>query len=146
MRSRASLGRLFLAGMAASTLSCAWMSGGGSTAVGMVAAPSTPLGDDVLLAAAPAAASPSPAAAPRPAPAGDPYRDALAQAYKTAKGINEGKNADYIPVLAQVNPGLFGIALVTVQGAIYEIGDVRTTFSIQSVSKPFTLARAIEAG
>ncbi len=53
----------------------------------------------------------------KPAPKGDAYSDALAQAYKEWKGLTEGKNADYIPVLAKVDPGLYGIALVTVQGA-----------------------------
>jgi glutaminase len=77
--------------------------------------------------------------------AGDAYREALAQAYKEWKGLAEGKNADYIPALAKVDPGLYGIALVTVQGAIYEIGSSRNEFSIQSISKPLTLARAIEA-
>ena len=80
----------------------------------------------------------------KPAPKGDAYRDALAQAYKEWKGLTEGKNADYIPVLAKVDPSLFGIALVTVQGAVYEVGGSRSEFSIQSVSKPFTLARAVE--
>ena len=81
---------------------------------------------------------------PRPAPKGDIYRDALAQAYREWKGVKEGKNADYIPVLAKVDPALYGIVLVTVQGTIYEVGAARNEFSIQSVSKPFTLARAIE--
>jgi glutaminase len=81
---------------------------------------------------------------PRPAPKGDFYRDALAQAYREWKGVTEGKNADYIPVLAKVDPALYGIVLVTVQGTIYEVGAARNEFSIQSVSKPFTLARAIE--
>ncbi|HEY7376420.1 MAG TPA: glutaminase A, partial [Polyangia bacterium] len=76
---------------------------------------------------------------------GDPFRDALADAYKAFKGLDEGKNADYIPVLAKVDPKLYGLTLVTVQGAIYEIGGARHEFSIQSVSKPFTLARAIES-
>jgi glutaminase len=43
-----------------------------------------------------------------------------------------------------VDPKLYGIALVTVQGTIYEVGAARNEFSIQSVSKPFTLARTIE--
>ena len=65
-------------------------------------------------------------------------------AYKSFKGLAEGKNADYIPILASVDPSLYGLVLVTVQGAVYEIGAARDEFSIQSVSKPFTVARAIE--
>jgi len=80
-----------------------------------------------------------------PPAAGDPYRAAVAQAFKQGKDVKDGKNADYIPALAKVDAHLYGIALVTVSGAIYEIGNSRSEFSIQSVSKPFTLARLIEA-
>jgi glutaminase len=85
-----------------------------------------------------------PAAAPHAAISGDAYRDALAQAYATVKTEKGGKNADYIPALAKVNSSFFGIALATVDGAVYEVGDTHEQFSIQSVSKVFTLARAIE--
>jgi len=81
---------------------------------------------------------------PRLAPPGDLYRDALADAYKAFKTLEEGKNADYIPALAKVDSKLYGLVLVTVQGAVYEIGSARHEFSIQSVSKPFTVARVIE--
>jgi glutaminase len=81
----------------------------------------------------------------RQAPGGDPYREAVAQAYRAHKGVAEGKNADYIPALAKVDAKLYGIVLVTVKGAIYEIGNARDEFSIQSVSKPFTLAWALES-
>jgi glutaminase len=77
-------------------------------------------------------------------PKGDAYRDAISEAYRSFKGLAEGKNADYIPILASVDPSLYGLSLVTVQGAVYEIGAARQEFSIQSVSKPFTVARVIE--
>ena len=48
--------------------------------------------------------------------------------------------ADYIPVLANASPDLFGICVVGVRGRMFEIGDVSTKFSIQSVSKPFVFA------
>jgi glutaminase len=54
-----------------------------------------------------------PATEPAGRPAVDPYREALAQAFKDFKGLVEGKNADYIPALAKVDPGQYGIALVT---------------------------------
>jgi glutaminase len=75
---------------------------------------------------------------------GDAYQQALARAYTTHKGVTEGKNADYIPALAKVDAKLFGIALATVEGAVYEVGAARDEFSIQSISKVFTLARTIE--
>jgi glutaminase len=58
--------------------------------------------------------------------------------------LQEGKNADYIPALAQVDPDLFGIALVTTDGRVFTAGDLDTEVSIQSISKVFTMARVIE--
>ena len=69
---------------------------------------------------------------------------ALADAYAKYKDLNEGKNADYIPALAKVDPNLFGIALVTADGKVYTAGDVTTEVSIQSISKVFTMARVIQ--
>ncbi len=57
--------------------------------------------------------------------------------------IGEGKLADYIPELATVDPKQFGIALVTVDGQIHAAGDAETAFSIQSISKVFTLTLAL---
>ncbi|MGZ8501191.1 MAG: glutaminase, partial [Candidatus Binatia bacterium] len=48
-----------------------------------------------------------------------------------------GKVATYIPELAKANPKLFGIALVTADGQIYQVGDACHAFTIQSISKPF---------
>ncbi len=51
-----------------------------------------------------------------------------------------GSVADYIPALARVDPRRFGIAVADVDGAVYGTGDWETPFSLQSVSKVFTLA------
>lgn len=51
----------------------------------------------------------------------------------------QGKLADYIPELSRVNPGYFGICLVDKYGKAYGTGDYKTKFSIQSISKVFTL-------
>jgi glutaminase len=67
--------------------------------------------------------------------------DAAFAKYKTLK---EGKNADYIPALAKVDPNLFGIALVTADGKVYSAGDLTTQVSIQSISKVFTMAQVIQ--
>lgn len=56
----------------------------------------------------------------------------------------EGRVADYIPALARVDPGRFGLALVTTEGREYAVGDAREPFSIQSISKLFLLALAME--
>jgi len=69
---------------------------------------------------------------------------AVDNAFNQFKTLNEGKNADYIPALAKVDPNLFGIALVTADGKVYTAGDVRTEVSIQSISKVFTMAEVVQ--
>jgi glutaminase len=69
---------------------------------------------------------------------------AVNAAFEKFKGLKEGKNADYIPALAKVDPNLFGIALVTVDGKVYTAGDIKTEVSIQSISKVFTMAQVIQ--
>ncbi|MBY6435079.1 glutaminase A [Rhodococcus kroppenstedtii] len=54
-----------------------------------------------------------------------------------------GAVADYIPELASAEPERFGICLTTADGYVYEVGDTRVPFTIQSVSKPFTYALAL---
>ena len=56
---------------------------------------------------------------------------------------HEGKQADYIPALARVNPDQFGLCLNTLDGKTYRLGDSATKFSIQSISKVFSLAIAL---
>ena len=57
-----------------------------------------------------------------------------------------GRVADYIPALATVDPDAFGMALATVEGEIYGVGDCERPFSIQSISKLFTLALVLAEG
>jgi glutaminase len=66
------------------------------------------------------------------------------EAYDKFKSDTNGKNADYIPYLAQVDSKLFGIAVVTTDNQVFTLGDVKYSFSIQSISKVFTLALAME--
>ena len=73
-----------------------------------------------------------------------PIDAALKAAHEKYKGLKEGKNADYIPALAKVDPNLYGLALVTVDGKVYTAGDIAGEVSIQSISKVFTLAKVIE--
>jgi glutaminase len=61
-----------------------------------------------------------------------------------ANHLGRGKVADYIPALARVDARHFGIAVVTCDGAEARAGDSDVGFSIQSVSKVFTLTMAIE--
>jgi glutaminase len=69
---------------------------------------------------------------------------ALDSAYAQFKDLKEGKNADYIPALAEVDPNIYGIALVTADGRVYTKGDVSSEVSIQSISKVFTMAKVME--
>ena len=78
------------------------------------------------------------------APSEQAINAALNSAYNKYKTLKEGKNADYIPALAKVDPEIYGIALVTTSGKVYTVGDVKSQVSIQSISKPFTLAKVIE--
>jgi glutaminase len=90
-----------------------------------------------------AAAFPATAAAQAQAAAGGGAA-AVNAAYQQFRGLNEGKNADYIPALAKVNPAYFGIALVTPTGETDTAGDIDPAFSIQSISKVFTMAQVFQ--
>ncbi len=56
----------------------------------------------------------------------------------------EGKVADYIPVLANADPKPLALALCTTTGHVYSVGDDDIEFSIQSISKPFVYALALQ--
>ena len=60
-------------------------------------------------------------------------------AAEIALETDRGKVADYIPQLAHVDLNQFGIAVATPDGQVYAAGDASTLFSIQSISKVFTL-------
>src|SRR5712672_3550198 len=85
----------------------------------------------------------------QPDPVGDPacsspIVDYLNYLYNEFAGINEGNVATYIPELAKADPKWFGICLVTATGHVYEVGDSRQSFTIQSISKPFVYGLALE--
>lgn len=69
---------------------------------------------------------------------------AVREAFDKYRSDTNGKNADYIPYLAQVDSKLFGVAVVTTDNQVFELGDVKYSFSIQSISKVYTLALAME--
>jgi len=78
------------------------------------------------------------------APRKEMVESVVKQAYEKFKGETKGKNADYIPYLAHVDSKLFGIAIVTTDNNSLTMGDVNYSFSIQSISKVFSLALAME--
>ncbi|WP_315705285.1 MULTISPECIES: glutaminase A [unclassified Bradyrhizobium] len=57
---------------------------------------------------------------------------------------HDGAVADYIPELGKADPSHFGISLATLDGHVYEVGDSRVPFTIQSMSKPFVFALALD--
>ncbi|MBV8791454.1 MAG: glutaminase A, partial [Pseudolabrys sp.] len=74
----------------------------------------------------------------------NPLLQFLRQTHATLTAETGGAVADYIPELSKANPQHFGIALATMDGHVYEIGDTSVTFTIQSISKAFVFALALE--
>jgi glutaminase len=58
--------------------------------------------------------------------------------------VGDGVLASYIPELTRVDPGGFGLSLSSSDGFVYESGDTAVEFTIQSISKPFTYALALQ--
>ena len=77
-------------------------------------------------------------------PSAELVRDLVTEAYERYRTNTGGTVADYIPALATASPDLFGICVVGTRGRFFEVGDVDTRFSIQSVSKPFVFALVCE--
>lgn len=73
-----------------------------------------------------------------------PVQEFLQQVYQEFSAIKDGEVATYIPELAKADPDWFGISIVTANGSVYEIGDTRQEFTIQSISKPFVYGLALE--
>jgi len=73
-----------------------------------------------------------------------PIQDYLQELHARHAALRDGQVATYIPELAKANPDWFGICLVTTEGHVYEVGDSRQYFTIQSISKPFVYGLALE--
>lgn len=65
-------------------------------------------------------------------------KQAVEEAYSECKNVEGGKNADYIPFLANINPDLFGISLTLTDGTTFNVGDTDYKFGIESISKVLT--------
>lgn len=79
-----------------------------------------------------------------PAPTLSPILHYLQRLHQQLQGVSDGDVARYIPELAKANPAHFGIALATVDGQVYEVGDTRQVFTMQSISKPLVYGMALE--
>ncbi|GAA3290115.1 glutaminase A [Arthrobacter citreus] len=76
-------------------------------------------------------------------PMSSPIETYLEKIHAEIADLKDGKPYSNIPAMANVDPDNFGIALATADGYVYEIGDTREEFSIQSISKPFTYGLAL---
>ncbi|HXY66710.1 MAG TPA: glutaminase A [Mycobacterium sp.] len=76
--------------------------------------------------------------------AADRIAEAVTAAHARHKKNRRGKNASYIPALAEVDPQLFGVCVATVDGQTFSAGDATTEFALESISKVFTAALAIQ--
>lgn len=74
------------------------------------------------------------------------YAAALTQISEEIRPLlGRGKVADYIPALARVQPGQFGMALETLDGRSFSVGDAQVPFSVQSIAKVWAVALALRA-
>jgi glutaminase len=73
-----------------------------------------------------------------------PVERYLTELHARYKSLDEGTVATYIPELAKADPNWFGIGIATTDGHVYEVGDSRQAFTIQSISKPFAYGLALE--
>lgn len=73
-----------------------------------------------------------------------PVPDYLASVLSRCDANDGGALADHIPELADADPNKLALALSTIDGQIYSAGDDTYEFSIQSMSKPFAYALALQ--
>lgn len=73
-----------------------------------------------------------------------PLPDYLSEVLASCSPDLSGELADYIPELAEANPDRLALAMSTIDGEIYSVGDDEVPFTIQSISKPFVYALAIQ--
>ncbi len=76
--------------------------------------------------------------------AASPLRDVLREIHAKYADNMDGKVADYIPELAKADPHWFGISLATADGQMFDVGDCKQLFTIQSISKPLVYGLALE--
>ncbi|PPS44093.1 glutaminase A [Chroococcidiopsis sp. TS-821] len=80
----------------------------------------------------------------RPSSHSHAFQEYLESLYLKYKHLREGAVASYIPELAKVDPDLFSICVITVDGQVYQVGDYNQLFTIQSISKVFVYGMALE--
>ncbi|WP_294539526.1 glutaminase A [uncultured Rhodoblastus sp.] len=73
-----------------------------------------------------------------------PLQQFLTRCHEEFVADRSGAVADYIPELSKADPAAFGVSLATIDGYVYEVGDSAKPFTIQSISKAFVFALALE--
>ncbi|QKJ19508.1 glutaminase A [Microbacterium hominis] len=74
----------------------------------------------------------------------DPITALLDGVLEESRSLRHGATADYIPELADADPEPLALAVVGPRGRVRGVGDDRVEFTIQSISKPFVLALALQ--
>jgi glutaminase len=72
------------------------------------------------------------------------FQNALERAWSAQRNNDQGTVAHYIPELSKACPDDFGLAIATVTGQIFAVGDTEVPFTIQSISKAFAFCLALE--
>jgi len=78
-------------------------------------------------------------------PTAEVVQELVAEAHRRFAPVPDGRVADYIPALAEASPDHFGLCVSSSGGALFEAGEARVAFSIQSISKPFLFALICQA-
>jgi len=72
-----------------------------------------------------------------------PIQDYLECLHSECLALEDGNVATYIPELALADKNWFGICVATCDGQVYEVGETRQPFTIQSISKPLVYGMAL---
>jgi len=83
--------------------------------------------------------------APSRHPPASPLAHYLQRLHDKFSRLEDGHVATYIPELGRARPSWFAIAIATVDGRVYSVGDCAVPFTIQSISKPLVYGLALES-
>jgi glutaminase len=72
------------------------------------------------------------------------FQNAIERAWAAQRDNDQGAVASYIPELSNASPDDFGLAIASVTGQLFTVGDSEVPFTIQSVSKAFAFCMALE--
>jgi glutaminase len=73
-----------------------------------------------------------------------PLREVLREIHARCATNDDGRIADYIPELAKADRRWFGITIATTDGQVFQVGECKQLFTVQSISKPFVYGLALE--